>query len=632
MKSSLIIAGILFVASAGLHAEDYSVWAIPDHLKENADYVIRKETQVFDVSSPSKATETRTLVVTIFNRRADFMASFSESYDNSSKIKSIKGVIYDQTGKVHDKIKKSAVNDVAIYRGQFIEDMRRQFVEYTPPFYPITVEYEIEILYNGILSYPNWQPRDDTRMSVQLAEFTLSVPESMPVRYKQIHLDCKPDIQTDGGKKTYTWKVENLPAFKEWELFSGGITPLNGILFTAPVDFEYEGYPGSLKDWQSMGKWVYDLNKGRDELPESTKLKIREMTEGLSLEKKVEKLYQYLQKKTRYVGIQLGIGGFQSFEATFVDEYGYGDCKALSNYMKALLKAVDIPSNLIVIRAGAHAPDIQVDFPDFQFNHMILCVPTPADTIWLECTSQNNPFGYMGSFTSDRHALLITENGGRIVRTRSYDENENYEHRYAEVQINESGDAVAEVETKYSGLNSSDFVFLLTKSHEDQKKWLNENIGVKGLEISGFSFSQQNNELAEVTGKLNLNLKKLASVSNKRLFLNPNLFNKLDLTLPVREKRVSEILVEHPVVYRDTIRFFIPDVFYPEFLPEATSIVSDFGEFSTQIVAGERNITYIRRFQINKGQFAPEKYEEFVNFINSVNKVDKEKIVLKNKT
>jgi transglutaminase-like putative cysteine protease len=107
--------------------------------------------------------------------------------------------------------------------------------------------------------------------------------------------------------------------------------------------------------WDDFGKWVAVLNHGRDELPAKTKQEITALTSGMkTVEEKTKVLYEFLQNKTRYVGIQLGIGGYQPFEASVVDETGYGDCKALSNYMVSMLKAVGIKANYCLINAGSN--------------------------------------------------------------------------------------------------------------------------------------------------------------------------------------------------------------------------------------------------------------------------------------
>ena len=106
-----------------------------------------------------------------------------------------------------------------------------------------------------------------------------------------------------------------------------------------------------------------------------------------------------MQKKTRYVNVSIGIGGWQPFDAATVDKTSYGDCKALSNFTKSLLSVVGIKSFYALNNAGSDANSIDRSFPSAQFNHAFVCVPLDRDTIWLECTNQRYPCGFNSDFT-----------------------------------------------------------------------------------------------------------------------------------------------------------------------------------------------------------------------------------------
>ena len=126
-------------------------------------------------------------------------------------------------------------------------------------------------------------------------------------------------------------------------------------------------------------------------------------------------VYDYLAKTTRYVSIQLGIGGLQPITATDVCRTGFGDCKGLSYYAGSMGNELGIPATYTVISST-----IERLLPDFssanQMNHVILQVPLPQDTLWLECTNPQLPFGYVHQDIAGHDALLIQPTGGSIYR------------------------------------------------------------------------------------------------------------------------------------------------------------------------------------------------------------------------
>src|SRR5690606_888532 len=119
-------------------------------------------------------------------------------------------------------------------------------------------------------------------------------------------------------------------------------------------------------------------------LPAHIAQQVKALTSGITdVKEKITVLYNYLQKNTRYISIQLGIGGWQPFDDSYVAKNGYGDCKALTNYMQSLLTSANIPSFYTLVYAGASGTAknrFVPDLPSQQFNHVVICVPTGKDS------------------------------------------------------------------------------------------------------------------------------------------------------------------------------------------------------------------------------------------------------------
>jgi len=272
-------------------------------------------------------------------------------------------------------------------------------------------------------------------------------------------------------------------------------------------------------------------------------------------------------------------------------------------------------------------PPIRTDFPSSQFNHMILSVPTANDTIWLECTSQTNPFGYQGYFTGDRDALMITDEGGEIVHTTVYPLEVNTQFRQAEVYLSSNGDASASIRTDFSGLQYDNVRSYLNQSEEEQKKELYEDLEINNVTIEDFNHSEEKGRIPTARQELELKVRKLASVSGKRFFISPNLMNQWGKAPKAIKDRKYEVVINSSFYDADTIRFHLPEGFQPEYLPKTKEFISDFGHYTADIQVNGNELTYIRTLKMYKGRHPKEEYAVLQDFLKDVSKADRLKQV-----
>ena len=372
-------------------------------------------------------------------------------------------------GKKIRDIHKDEVEDYAAFDGFSIyNDLRLKHVDFTYGNYPYTIEYEYEVTHNGLQSYSTWAPQR-YKTSVEKSIFELTLPADMEFRYKAFNITQLPQINNEGGKKRNAWQLLNKIVVSRESNAPDTYQPLP-VLRTLPNNFEVDGYKGNMESWQAFGRFMYELNNNRDNLSPAMVQKVKSLTANATTnEEKIAALYHYLQENMRYVSVQLGIGGWQTFDAEYVEKNKYGDCKALTNFMKGMLKTAGIKAYASLITAGDQNMEIKEDFPAPYFNHVILNVP--EENIWLECTSTNNPVNYLGTSTADRPTLLITEKGGVLTRTPAI--SNNFQKGKTQIILGEDGSAKVECATTLTGKLHEVFRYIVNNySQEDQEKWL----------------------------------------------------------------------------------------------------------------------------------------------------------------
>ncbi len=624
------ICFLLFITPAFAGDPVYPVSMIPEALKDNAHVVKRMEEVTVKIVDPGDVRVTTHYVLTVLDAEGDDYTAVVVGYDKLKELRYIKGTLYDATGIQIKKLKQSDIQDRSgVDDESLMTDNRYKIHSFYHKIYPYTVEYEIEERYNHSFYLPFWMPQESDAFSVEQSKLTVTAPKDYVLRYRGLNYKGGPVITNDGGNSTYTWEVKNMAAIPE-EPFAPDWDKLTTAVTLAPAAFEMQQYKGAMSTWEEFGRFMYTLNQGRDQLPDGIKQTVHQLTDGLSREEKITKLYKYLQEHTRYISIQLGIGGWQTFDANYVATKGYGDCKALSNYMCALLKEASIKASCALVYAGDDGKlETDAGFPSQSFNHVIVCVPGTKDSTWLECTSSTKSAGYLGKFTADRAVLVVDENGGKLVHTPVYTMEQNQQIRHINATITETGDMRLKVSTHYTGLQQDDLHDRLNMLTREKILERLKKVGYfSSYDVNGYECKEMRERLPAIDEQLEMSAHNYASVTGKRMFLEPNLMSKDGRRLAADTSRKFDIYLN--AVYRDidTVKITIPEGYTSEAVPAAVNLKSMFGTYTSKVTVEGNIITYTRSIDHKGGSYPAAAYPELEKFYNGVYKADRARMVL----
>lgn len=635
MRIRLVLILVLMAISLFSNAGDinFKVSAIPANLLENAHVVKRLDETRFVINSTSSTTFRRHYAFTILNENGEDQSEFEVYYDKLRKVNLIEGNLYNAEGKLIKKLKNKDVKDLsASDDNSLMDDSRKKTHDFYYQVYPYTIEYTVEVSFNNTFVFPPWVPQESESMAVEQSSYTLVYPESYQVRFKPFNYKGAPETSVEKGKRNMKWSTSLLPAFKIPAAI-GSWRDLVTVVYFAPSDFELEGFKGDMKTWEDFGKFQSVLNAGRDVLPANILQKVSELTKGITDKKeKIRVLYQYLQKNTRYISVQLGIGGWQPFTADYVAKNGYGDCKALSNYMYSLLKAAGIASNYTIINAGTSSEAktrVINDFPSNSFNHVILCVPLEKDTMWLECTSQQLPAGYMSDFTANRKAVMITNKGGAIVSTPRYGLDENEQIRTIKAKIDENGTLNMKVNTVYKCVQQDELSQRISYYSKDKmKEYLEKALALSTYRVNDFSYKENRNMLPSINQQLDITSDNYATVTGKRLFIEPNILNRSEYRFEEDITRKVNLYFDYAYRDKDEIEIEIPEGYTLEAKAKDISLKTEFGNYSIATKIEGNKIIYTRLREQFSGSFPVDLQKKAEEFYNNIFKYDRERLVL----
>ncbi len=229
----------------------------------------------------------------------------------------------------------------------------------------------------------------------------LVVPKAMPV-LTETH-DLRFAKHEEGDKTIYDWTYANPRPLAEDDLVLDA-TDRAPRLFAS----NFAGYEAFAHAYAAVADAMTTVTPAIQKQAD-------EITRGVTdRRQQAEKIYYWVSRRIRYVGIELGRGSIVPHAAASVLANGYGDCKDHSALLVALLKAKGIPADIVLINYGngyslPAPPTLGV------FNHAITYLP--EFDLFVDSTAGVAPFGMLPFGEHGKSVVLAVASGPAVRHT-----------------------------------------------------------------------------------------------------------------------------------------------------------------------------------------------------------------------
>ena len=605
-----------------------SLFALALHAQ---DATVNKDITTVTYRSANHVSITRHKEVTIHNKKADRLACFSEGLDHKAiDLGSFSGSVTDATGKVLKKFKKGDLQ-MSEYSSNFKTNAYYVYNEYTPSQFPVRVTYDYTLEVSNLTVWlAELDPVPDYNVNVEEASYKLTVPRGFGVRYYTQNTDAQVEktnvMMGDSPMYVYTVAMSNIPAMKE-EPLSPSFGDMRPLVEFVPETFNCYGVEGSFESWEALGKWHWDLYSGRQTMPamlagdvESIKL--------ASPEERVEKCCALLRSRTRYVSIQLGIGGWQPELASVTAQTGFGDCKALTCLMMGVLEYVGIKSYPVIVNTKQKR--LKRDFASLgQCNHVLLCVPQEKDTLWIECTNLEIPANYRHDGIAGHDGVILTPEGGRFVTIPDYAPEEN---RWdSDITIVPTAEGKTQLDIRHTATNAQyENIYGLThRTEQEQKKVLTGRWNLGRVEMfKNFEVKAEENAPL-ITTTISTESTGYANVAGSRLFIPANPMHKSHSLLPEVKNRTQNVEMLSGYEDKECVHIVLPEGYVVESVPKAMHVETPYGKIDVDVEVKDTQIDITYDVKQNAFAGSSDDYQAVCEFKKLVHAAYGQKVILK---
>ena len=616
----------------------------PEHDDRTDAVTLTAETELA-VDTSGRITRLERRAYRILRPEGTSRGTFQAVVDAETRLRRFHAWYLPPNGKEFELDDKDAV-DVAlnIPNGQLISDMRVRVLRAQGVAPGSIVAYESQHDERSYVLTEKWQFEDT--IPVRSASFRLRLPAGWGYQATWLHHAEVPAVSEAPGQTR--WLVENLPAIP----IERQMPPVRGIagglvLALVPPRGAQRGF----RSWSDFGNWYLKLLADRRQPSDALKGQVTMLTAGARTPlAKIQALASFVQSDIRYVGVELGIGGWQPHKAADVFAQRFGDCKDKATLLATMLAEIGVPSYLVIVNTQRGAVD-EATPPHLAFNHAILAIALPGDArdpapaamythpalgslLIFDPTDDLTPFGQLSGPLQANYAVLVAPDGGELLRLPQLAPSANSLARSAHVALDDQGSLSGSFEEQWRGdrANAQRYALRAAKVDTDQIKPVEALLAGSLTNFDVLEASVGNLHALDrpLQWRYKIAVTAYAKLAGDLLLVRPRLIGS-DASTLLETKTPRRLAIEFDAPRHDTDEFEIglPPGFEVDELPPPVHLATPFGSYDSETKLVGRALHYSRSLSMETVSLPAEQAPALRDFFRAIARDERTTAVLR---
>jgi hypothetical protein len=440
-------------------------------------------------------------------------------------------------------------------------------------------------------------------------EYILEAPADKPIYFNRKGVKSK---STDDGAFTlYRYTADDVDA----------ITPEGGMPGWVEVaDFLHAS---TYETWNDVGDWYWDLVREQLVVDDAIRAAIAEaladLPEDASDRQKVDALYTYVVRNTRYVGLEFGIHGYKPYRTTEVFSRRFGDCKDKASLLKVMLEEVGIEANLVLVRTRDQGVMPTEPASLAVFNHAITYVP--AFDLFLDGTAEWSGPDELPASDQGASVLVVRDGKGAQYRTIPVsDAADNVRALEQDVTLTPTGAAKIEHDVTVRGASASSVRYQF-QSAEQRVERMTRALGnsFTGVDVKSVTAPDIDDITKPARLSASATVPQWATQTGDALrFKVTGRDSGFTSALAPKSKRNYPLVLDVPMQETHTLRYRLPAGYRFSTLPTPASLNTPVGTFSLEVETTDDGAEVRTRISLPKQRISPADYPELRTFLRRV--------------